>query len=60
MTEEVQQVSRVKEEAWVRLMKKPDDPLLKAQYQQLKTSPGRLQMRYGRHGGKSEQKRLRN
>ena len=36
MTERVREVSRMKQEAWLKWAKKPDDTLLKTQYQQLK------------------------
>ena len=36
VTEKVQEVSRMKQEAWLRWARKPGDVLLKAQYQQLK------------------------
>ena len=36
VTEKVREVSRMKQEAWMRWVKKPGDVLLKAQYQQLK------------------------
>ena len=37
VTEKVREVSRMKQEAWLRWVKKPGDTILKAQYQQLKT-----------------------
>ena len=59
VTEKVREASRMKQEAWMRWAKKPGDTLLKVQYQQLKSSPGRLQMRHVRPGGRPKQKRLR-
>ena len=41
VTERVHEVSKMKQKAWLKWAKKPDDTLLKAQYQQLKAESSR-------------------
>ena len=52
MTEKVREVSRMKQEAWLRWVKKPGDTILKAQYQQLKTQSRKA-------GGKAKKDELK-